>query len=40
MIKLWIGRDGFCKELGERVQGQATITNIRNPEFPLKSASV
>ena len=38
MIKLWIGRDGFCKELGEDVQGQATITISSNPGFPLKSA--
>ena len=40
MMKLWIGRDGLCKKLGEEVQGQATIKNICNPEFPLKSASV
>ena len=40
MMELWIVRDVFCKEIGENEQGQATITNVRNPEFPLKSASV
>jgi hypothetical protein len=37
-MELWIGRDGFSKELVEDVQGQATITTSSNPGFPLKFA--
>ena len=38
-MELWIGRDGFSKELVEDAQGQATITISSNPGFPMKSAS-
>ena len=40
LLELWIDRDGFSKELGEDVQGHATITTLSNPGLSLKSARV